>query len=87
MRTMAGMPAASPRYAQDPVLVSFGNAVRRARLQRGISQEELAHQAGIDRSYMSSVERGGQNVGLMIMARIAGALDMAVAELFLEAKL
>jgi transcriptional regulator with XRE-family HTH domain len=81
------MPAASPRYAHDPVLVSFGNAVRRARHLRGLSQEELADRAGIDRSYMSSVERGGQNVGLMIIARIAYALNMAAAELFLDAKL
>jgi len=87
IRTMAGMPVASPRYARDPVLIAFGSAVRRARSERGLSQEELSHRAGIDRSYMSSIERGGQNVGLMSVKRIARALDMAAAELFLDARL
>ncbi len=81
------MPVPSPRYAQDPVLVAFGDAVRRSRVERGISQEDLAHRAGIDRSYMSSIERGGQNLGLMSAAQIAQALDMALAELMLEARL
>jgi len=67
--------------------VAFGNAVRRARLERGLSQEELAYLAGIDRSYMSSIERGAQNLGLMSIARIARAMDMAMGELLLEARL
>lgn len=81
------MPAASPRYASDPVLVAFGRAVRRLRRARGISQEELAHIAGIDRSYMSSVERGGQNAGLMTISRVAAALNVTVAELMVKARL
>jgi len=81
------MPAVSPSHAYSPVLVAFGNAVRRARLERGLSQEELAHLAGIDRSYMSSIERGAQNLGLMSIARIARAMDMAMGELLLEARL
>lgn len=81
------MPVASPRYAHDPVLVAFGKAVRRLRTERGVSQEELAHLSGIDRSYMSSIERGGQNAGLMTIARIANAMDVAIAELMLEARL
>jgi ribosome-binding protein aMBF1 (putative translation factor) len=85
--TIGAMPAVSPRHAYAPVLVAFGAAVRRARQERGLSQEELAHRAGIDRSYMSSIERGGQNLGLMSIARIARAMDMAAAELLLEARL
>lgn len=81
------MPRASPRHAQDPVLVAFGQAVRQARDRVGVSQEELAHQAGIDRSYMSSIERGGQNIGLMSAARIAQTLGMTLAELIYEAGL
>ena len=81
------MPAPSPNYAQDPVLVAFGDAVRRARKERGLSQEALAHLAEIDRSYMSSIERGSQNVGLIVAARIARALDRSIAELMLEARI
>ena len=81
------MPRPSPRHAQDPVLVAFGEVVRGARAEMGMSQEELAHRAGIDRSYMSSIERGGQNVGLISAARIAQAMGMSLAELMLEAGL
>lgn len=69
------------------MLVAFGQAVRQARDRVGVSQEELAHQAGIDRSYMSSIERGGQNIGLMSAARIAQTLGMTLAELIYEAGL
>jgi transcriptional regulator with XRE-family HTH domain len=81
------MPAASPRFANDPVLVAFGAAVRQARTEQSISQEELAHRAGLDRSYLSSIERGAQNPGLIAISRIAGALDLPIAHLMLEARL
>lgn len=81
------MPAASPRHANDPVLVAFGTAVRHARAEQSISQEELAHRAGLDRSYLSSVERGARNPGLVAVIRIAGALGLPIAHLMLEAQL
>ena len=81
------MPISSPRHAQDPALVALGRAIRDARLERGVSQEELAHRAQIDRSYMSSIERGGQNPGVISVVRIAYALDMTVTELMAEAAL
>jgi len=56
-------------------------------LALGLSQEALAHEAGIDRSYMSSVERGGQNVGLVLAAQIARALNIKLAELVSDAAL
>jgi transcriptional regulator with XRE-family HTH domain len=68
-------------------LVAFGAAVRERRLELGLSQEALAHEAGIDRSYMSSVERGGQNIGLVLAAQIAGALDVSLADLMAAARL
>lgn len=80
------MPIASP-HASDKVLHAFGAAVRRARKQRGVSQEELALKCGIDRSYMGSIERGQQNSGLLHIARIAAALDMKLEELMATAKL
>lgn len=83
----SGMPRPSPSHAQDPVLVAFGDAVRAFRREQSISQEELAYRSGVDRSYMSSIERGEQNVGLMSVARIAQTLGVSIAELMLEAKL
>lgn len=82
-----GMPRASPSHAGHAVLVAFGQAVREVRVQVGVSQEELAHRAGIDRSYMSSIERGEQNVGLMSMSRVAAALGVTLSELVLNARL
>ena len=81
------MPIASPRHAQHPVLVALGQAIRRARIDRQISQEELAHRSEIDRAYMSSIERGQQNPGFVSVARVAAAMDMTVAELMHEAGL
>lgn len=81
------MPITSPRHANDPVLIALGAAIRRSRLARGISQEELAHRSAVDRSYMSSIERGGQNPGIVSVARIASAMEMSMTELMAEAAL
>jgi len=81
------MPRQSPRHAQAPTLVAFGIAVRERRLALGLSQEALAHEADIDRSYISSVERGGQNVGLVLAAQIAKALKVRLSDLIREAGL
>lgn len=81
------MPRQSPRHAHAPELVAFGIAVREKRQALGLSQEALAHEAGIDRSYMSSIERGGQNVGLVLAAQIARALGISFAELVAAAEL
>jgi transcriptional regulator with XRE-family HTH domain len=53
----------------------FGETVRRLRERRGLSQEKLAEGAGLDRTYVSSVERGQRNVSLVNICRLAGALD------------
>jgi transcriptional regulator with XRE-family HTH domain len=53
----------------------------------GISQEALAHQAGIDRSHMGKIERGERNVTALNLLRIAAALGVTVEEIFGEAGL
>ncbi|MGZ5233231.1 MAG: helix-turn-helix domain-containing protein [Burkholderiales bacterium] len=80
------MPATSPN-AKEHVLVAFGTAVRNARKDVGISQEELAHLSGIDRSYLGAIERGDQNTGLIHISKIASALGIKVAELMMRADL
>ena len=47
-------------------------ALRRA---KGLSQEELAHRAEIHQTYLSGVERGRRNPSVMVLARIAAAMD------------
>ncbi|WP_431261845.1 helix-turn-helix domain-containing protein [Roseateles chitinivorans] len=81
------MPKPSPRHSKAPQLVAFGVAVRNSRVAAGATQEDLAHDAGIDRSYLSSVERGEQNIGLVHSSQIASALGMRLSELLSEAGL
>ena len=78
------MPISSPN-AKEEVLLRFGTAVRATRLSIGVSQEDLAHRSGIDRSYMGAIERGEQNTGLLHIAKIAFALDVTVSELMVAA--
>jgi len=68
--------------ASHPLLRGIGSAIRSLRRQRGLSQESLAGLADIDRSYMSSVERGLRNVSVLNIFRIAEALGVPVWELF-----
>lgn len=81
------MPAPSPRHANNPDLIALGAAIRRARLERNMSQEELAHRSEIDRAYMSSIERGLQNPGIVSIVGVAKALDLTVAQLMASAGL
>ena len=81
------MPTPSPKHAQDPALVALGRAIRLARASNGISQEELAHRSQIDRSYMSSIERGIQNPGVMTLLQIAKAVEVRLSDLIAKAGL
>jgi transcriptional regulator with XRE-family HTH domain len=65
----------SPSFAGDPALVKIGESIRRVRKELGLSQETLAHDAGVDRSYMGGVERGEHNLTVMSLLRIASALN------------
>ena len=81
------MPISSPKHALDPVLVALGQAISSVRKSQGVSQEELAHRSEIDRSYMSAIERGTQNPGVMMLVKIAKAVGVPVSELFSRAGL
>lgn len=69
--------------AKSPdVLKQFGERVRQLRQARGWSQERLAAEVGIDRTYIGGVERGERNLGLRNVYKIAEALGVHPAELF-----
>lgn len=63
------------------LLSNFGHCVRGARLALGLSQEKLALDCGLDRTYISSVERGKRNVSLINIHKLAGALGISPTEL------
>lgn len=56
-------------------LVLFGQSLRNVRIQSGLSQEELAERAGLDRSYLGGIERGEHNLALINIIKIAQALE------------
>lgn len=60
----------------------FGQTIRAVRHRRGVSQESLALQCGLDRTYISGIERGMRNPSLTNILKIALALDVRPAELF-----
>ena len=69
------------RKTPHPLLQSIGRQIRRTRTARGWSQEVLAAEAGIDRSYMSGIERGVRNISVLKVARIAHVLGVPISKL------
>lgn len=59
----------------------FGKRVRKVRLEKGFSQEELAHEADSNRTYISDVERGTRNPSIEVVERIAKALCVKIGDL------
>lgn len=80
------MPNLSP-FKHDPALLALGEAIRKARQAKGLSQEQLALLAGVDRSHLGRIERAENEVALLLLKRIANALDLTAAGLMHEAGL
>lgn len=61
----------------DPVpALAFGGAVKERRLELGLSQEELASSAHVERSHMGKIERGEHLPNLVLILRLAKALSV-----------
>ena len=58
--------------------------IKRIRLQQGLSQEELALRANLDRTYISGIERGVRNVTIMSLAKVLSALGIDIKKFALE---
>jgi transcriptional regulator with XRE-family HTH domain len=65
----------------EDVQANLATNVRRHRQDAGISQEELADRAKIDRTYVSGIERGIRNPTVRIVAKIAHELGTTASEL------
>ena len=63
------------------ILVKFGNKVRERRVKLGLSQEELAHRAGVHRTYIGMIERAEKNITLENIQKISEALKMPLNKL------
>jgi len=60
----------------------FGKKVKEFRLKKGLSQEQLALSAEIDRTYLPSIEKGERNVSITIVEKIAKGLNIEIIDLF-----
>ena len=60
----------------------FGAKVRALRQSKGWSQEKLAAETGLDRTYIGGVERGERNIALLNIFKIADALGVSAHDLF-----
>ena len=59
----------------------LGRNLRRLRDEKGLSQEAFAHEANIDRTYISDIERGARNPTITVVEKIALALGVTASEL------
>lgn len=65
---------------------ALGAAIAELRHERRLSQEALAFDAGLHPTYISSIERGGRNVGLEAMIGLANALGLTASQLLAHAE-
>jgi transcriptional regulator with XRE-family HTH domain len=64
------------------ILKKFGDRVRKERLKRNLSQEQLASKAGVHRTYIGMIERAEKNITLGNIQKIADALNINISDLF-----
>jgi transcriptional regulator with XRE-family HTH domain len=70
------------RRRRDALYRAFGLRVRQLREARGWTQERLAADAGLDRSYVAGIETGLRNPSLMAIAKLSDGFNLTLAELF-----
>lgn len=66
---------------EETALSEFGKKVQYVRNERNISQEKLAELSELDRTYISSVERGQRNISILNIIKIADALGVTASSL------
>jgi transcriptional regulator with XRE-family HTH domain len=68
------------------VNIYFGNIIKEERLKLKFSQEKLALEADIDRTYMNDIEKGSRNVSLKIAHKLSKALNIPLSNLLKDLK-
>jgi transcriptional regulator with XRE-family HTH domain len=70
----------------EPIATAFATVLRTERLAKDLSQEDLAHEAGLHRTYVGLIERGLRNPTITATHRIAVALGTTLSHLIREAE-
>lgn len=71
----------------DEVNIAISQVLAQLRRDAKISQEELAHRAGIHRTYVSQIERGLKSPTLQILIQIANALDTSASQIIKDVEM
>ena len=66
------------------ILKTFGNNIKRIRIEKKMSQLNLSFKCDLHRNYICDVERGKRNVSLIAIEKLAKGLDVDIKELFEE---
>lgn len=66
--------------------VFFGNKIKEERVKLNLSQEKLALEADVDRTYVNDIEKGTRNVSLIIAYKLSKALNIPFYNLFKDLK-
>jgi transcriptional regulator with XRE-family HTH domain len=75
---------AEERAGERLYLRGLGKRIRLLRVDRELSQEQLARASGMSRNFVSSIERGAHGVDVVRLLRLASALDVDIAALVAE---
>ena len=67
---------------ENRLQILVGLRIKELRDAEGVSQENFAHRAGLDRSYLASIEVGKRNVTLSSLEKIAEGFDLSLSEFF-----
>jgi transcriptional regulator with XRE-family HTH domain len=76
-----GQVAKHRRAMPDPLDI-FATNLRRIRLERGLSQERLAHRADLHVTHVAKIERSEREPGVRTISKLARTLEVSAAELF-----
>ena len=67
---------------KNKILIMFGAHIRKLRIERGMSQEQLAEKAQVHRTYVGMLERGEKNATITTLVKISAALNVSINQLF-----
>lgn len=70
--------------SEEQILKAFGKRFSSLRMERKLSQEKIAELAQLDRTYISSVERGRRNISLLNIYKLAATLDVSPGSLLTD---
>lgn len=70
------------RHNDKDYLITLGKRIKALRLEKGISQTELAYRCGFDKSNYNTIESGKRNVTITSLLKISKALEISLIDIF-----